>query len=299
MFNVTGTPDTLLFAPADLSGSATGSPNSSGYIANVSWWPVQNCQLAAQYTVYTKFNGAKTNYDGSGRNASDNNTLYVLARFVFLTGHRVTGVNVEWLERNFPCKQACPVHTEAGKYVALIAEGKFREAYAVARRPNPLASICGRICAAPCESVCRRGELDAPVSIRALKRFVTERFGVESMMDFSVLTEIYGSPPDRYAEKVAVIGSGRAGLACAHDLALLGYPVTIFEAAPVAGGMLRLGVPEYRLPRALIQLEINAILSLGVELRTGTGLGTDVTLAALREQGFAGHLSRRRCHAQP
>ena len=83
LFNVTGTPDTLLFAPADLSGSATGSPNSSGYIANVSWWPVQNCQLAAQYTVYTKFNGAKTNYDGSGRNASDNNTLYVLARFVF------------------------------------------------------------------------------------------------------------------------------------------------------------------------------------------------------------------------
>ena len=82
-FHVTGTPDALLFAPADLTGSATGSPNSSGYIANVSWWPVQNCQLAAQYTGYTKFNGAKTNYDGSGRNASDNNTLYVLARFVF------------------------------------------------------------------------------------------------------------------------------------------------------------------------------------------------------------------------
>lgn len=194
--------------------------------------------------------------------------------------------NREWLERNFPCKQACPVHTEAGKYVALIAEGKFREAYAVARRPNPLASICGRICAAPCETVCRRGEIDAPISIRALKRFVTERFGVESMMDFSVLTEIYGHRAGRYPEKVAVIGSGPAGLACAHDLALLGYSVTIFEAAPVAGGMLRLGVPEYRLPRALIQLEINAILSLGVELRTGVRVGTDVTLSALREQGF-------------
>jgi NADPH-dependent glutamate synthase beta subunit-like oxidoreductase/NAD-dependent dihydropyrimidine dehydrogenase PreA subunit len=198
----------------------------------------------------------------------------------------VADTNREWLERNFPCKQACPVHTEAGKYVALIAAGKFREAYAVARRPNPLASICGRICAAPCETVCRRGEIDAPVSIRALKRFVTERFGVESMMDFSVLTEIYGHRAGRYPEKVAVIGSGPAGLACAHDLALLGYPVTIFEAAPVAGGMLRLGVPEYRLPRALIQLEINAILSLGVELRTGVRVGTDVTLSALREQGF-------------
>jgi formate dehydrogenase beta subunit len=192
----------------------------------------------------------------------------------------------EWLERNFPCKWACPVHTEAGKYVTLIAEGRYREAYAVARRPNPLASICGRICAAPCESVCRRGELDAPVAIRALKRFVTEKFGVESMMDFSVLSEIYGRRKDRYPEKVAVIGSGPAGLACAHDLALRGYSVTIFEAAPVAGGMLRLGVPEYRLPRALIQLEVHAILSLGVELRVDTRLGQDFTLSDLRQQGY-------------
>ena len=193
----------------------------------------------------------------------------------------------EWLERNFPCRQACPVHTEAGKYVALIAEGRYREAYAVARRPNPLASICGRICAAPCETVCRRGELDAPIAIRALKRFVTEKFGVESMMDFSVLSEIYGRRTDRHPERVAVIGSGPAGLACAHDLALMGYPVTIFEAAAVAGGMLRLGVPEYRLPRALIQLEINAILSLGVELKSNARLGADFTLASLGKDGYA------------
>jgi formate dehydrogenase (NADP+) beta subunit len=194
--------------------------------------------------------------------------------------------NREWLERNFPCKWACPVHTEAGKYVTLIAQGRYREAYAVARRPNPLASICGRICAAPCEGVCRRGEIDAPISIRALKRFVTERFGVESMMDFSVLAEIYGDRRGRHSERVAVIGSGPAGLACAHDLALMGYPVTIFEASPVAGGMLRLGVPEYRLPRALIQLEVNAILSLGVELRTSARLGRDFTLGDLKKEGF-------------
>ncbi|HYX21049.1 MAG TPA: FAD-dependent oxidoreductase, partial [Thermoanaerobaculia bacterium] len=193
----------------------------------------------------------------------------------------------EFLERNFPCKWACPVHTEAGKYVSLIAQGRYREAYAVARRPNPLASICGRICAAPCEPACRRGELDAPISIRALKRFVTERFGVESMIDLSVLAEIYGRRGDRHPEKVAVIGSGPAGLACAHDLALLGYPVTIFEGAPVAGGMLRLGVPEYRLPRALIQLEVNAILSLGVELTTNARLGHEFTLADLKERGYA------------
>jgi NADPH-dependent glutamate synthase beta subunit-like oxidoreductase/ferredoxin len=199
----------------------------------------------------------------------------------------VDDVSREWLERNFPCRQACPVRTEAGKYVTLIAQGKYREAYAVARRPNPLASICGRICAAPCETVCRRGELDAPIAIRAMKRFVTEKFGVESMIDLGVLGEIYGARGDRHPEKVAVIGSGPAGLACAHDLALLGYPVTIFEAAPVAGGMLRLGVPEYRLPRALIQLEINAILSLGVELETNARLGKDFTLADLRARGYA------------
>jgi len=199
----------------------------------------------------------------------------------------VADFNREWLERNFPCKWACPVHTEAGKYVTLIAQGKYREAYAVARRPNPLASICGRICAAPCEGACRRGEIDAPLAIRALKRFVTERFGVESMLDLSVLGEIYGGRAGRQPERVAVVGSGPAGLACAHDLALLGYPVTIFEAATVAGGMLRLGVPEYRLPRALIQLEISAILSLGVTLKTGVRIGTDVTLSELRSQGFA------------
>ncbi len=196
-------------------------------------------------------------------------------------------LNREWLERNFPCKWACPVHTEAGKYVSMIAQGRYREAYAVARRPNPLASICGRICAAPCEAACRRGEYDAPISIRALKRFVTERFGVESMIDLSVLAEIYGRREDRHPERVAVIGSGPAGLACAHDLALMGYSVMIFEGAPVAGGMLRLGVPEYRLPRALIQLEINAILSLGVELTTNARLGHEFTLADLKEQGYA------------
>jgi formate dehydrogenase (NADP+) beta subunit len=196
-------------------------------------------------------------------------------------------VDRDWLESNFSCFKACPVGTEAGRYVALIAEGKYHEAYAVARRPNPLASICGRVCAAPCETACRRGALDEPIAIRALKRFVTERFGVESMMDVDQLREIYGERLLRHPEdRVAVIGAGPAGLAAAHDLALLGYPVTIFEAQAVPGGMLRLGIPEYRLPRELIKLEINAILNLGVELKLGMRLGRDLSMSDLRRQGF-------------
>jgi len=196
-------------------------------------------------------------------------------------------VSPRWLETNFPCYTACPVGTEAGRYVALIAEGRYREAYAVARRPNPLASVCGRICAAPCEAACRRGALDQPIAIRALKRFATERFGVESMIDLDMLREIYGRRGVLHpADPIAIIGAGPAGLSAAHDLALRGYPVTIFETQPVAGGMLRLGIPEYRLPRELVKLEINAILSLGVALKVGRCLGRDFTLSDLRAQGF-------------
>ena len=196
-------------------------------------------------------------------------------------------VDREWLESNFPCHAACPVGTEAGRYVTLVAEGRYREAYAVARRPNPLASICGRICAAPCETACRRGVIDAPVAIRSLKRFVTERFGVESMIDLDMLREIYGHREVRHPEdRVAIVGAGPAGLAAAHDLALAGYPVTLFEAQPVAGGMLRLGIPEYRLPRELIKLEINAILSLGAQLEVGQRLGRDFSLEDLFSRGY-------------
>ncbi len=195
-------------------------------------------------------------------------------------------VDLEWLDANFPCMSACPVHTEAGRYVALIEEGRYREAYHVARRPNPFASICGRVCAAPCEPACRRGKLDQPIAIRALKRFVCERFGVESMVDLEKLKEVFGKSVRRNGMRVAVVGGGPAGLSCAHDLALLGYEVTVFEAQSVAGGMLRLGIPEYRLPRELIRLEINAILSLGIDLKLNAAAGRDFTIADLKKQGF-------------
>ena len=192
-------------------------------------------------------------------------------------------VDLEWLESNFPCMQACPVHTQAGRYVSLIAQGRFAEAYRYARTPNPFASICGRVCGHPCEPACRRGQLDSPISIRALKRFVTERYGPESRNPI----DVFGGKPDvKYAEKVAVIGSGPAGMSAAHDLALLGYSVTIFEAAAVPGGMMHLGIPEYRLPRDVLQAQIREILDLGPELKLNMRLGRDFTLEDLRRQGY-------------
>ena len=192
----------------------------------------------------------------------------------------------EWLEGNFPCMVGCPVKTEAGRYVNFISQGRYAEAYKVARKPNPFASICGRICAAPCEKLCRRGKLDEPIAIRALKRFVTERFGVESMIDILKMQESIKPKIKRKNKMVAVIGAGPAGLSCAHDLALKGYDVTVFEKHSVPGGMLRLGIPEYRLPRELIRLEINSILSLGIELKLNKELGRDFSLDDLRNNGY-------------
>ena len=192
-------------------------------------------------------------------------------------------VDLEWLESNFPCMQACPVHTQAGRYVSLIAQGRFEEAYRYARTPNPFASICGRVCGHPCEPACRRGQFDLPISIRALKRFVTERYGPESRNPIDVFGE---KPEVKYSEKVAVIGSGPAGMSAAHDLALLGYSVTVFEAAAVPGGMMHLGIPEYRLPRDVLQAQIREILDLGPELKLNMRLGRDFTLEDLRRQGY-------------
>jgi formate dehydrogenase (NADP+) beta subunit len=192
-------------------------------------------------------------------------------------------VDLDWLESNFPCMQACPVHTQAGRYVSFIAQGRYEDAYRYARTPNPFASICGRVCGHPCEPACRRGEFDLPISIRALKRFVTERHGPESRNPIDVFG---GKPQVKYSEKVAVIGSGPAGMSAAHDLALLGYSVTIFEAAALPGGMMHLGIPEYRLPRDVLQAQIREILELGPQLKLNMRLGREFTLEDLRRQGY-------------
>ena len=212
--------------------------------------------------------------------------------------------DIDTWRQNLRCQAACPVHTDSGRYVQLIAEGRYEEAYLTARSPNPFASICGRICAAPCEDKCRRGRIDAPVSIRALKRFICERYGVESLntniqdrlfdrlndpgnktrWHLPVLTStrkgVVGS------QKVAVIGGGPAGLACAHDLALMGFSVTVFEASPAPGGMLIHGIPEFRLNRSVIDKEIGRIQSLGVDILTDSPLTPNFGLQQLRAMGF-------------
>ncbi len=202
---------------------------------------------------------------------------------------RVEIPDLAYWKKQIKCQWGCPVHTDSRGYVLAISEGRYLDAYRIARGPNPFASICGRVCGAPCEMECRRGDVDEPVTIRALKRFVTEQYGVEAVdpaktIEFSAARRDPENP--RAGAKVAIIGAGVAGLTAAHDLALLGYRVTVFETQSVAGGMLITGVPFYRLPRQLVKLEIEAILSLGVELRLNTTVGQDITIPEMRQQGY-------------
>lgn len=191
--------------------------------------------------------------------------------------------------RMVKCQDACPVHTDACGYVTAIAEGRYEDAYRKARATNPFASICGRVCGAPCEVNCRRGSVDKPVSIRALKRFATEMYGPETG-DYEIYRKACDTrmlPPGQgNGVRVAVVGAGVSGLTVAHDLAQIGYKVTVFESHSAPGGMLTVGVPVFRLPRDLVKKEIDAILSLGVELKCNMRLGRDFTLSSLRADGY-------------
>ncbi|MDH5714864.1 MAG: FAD-dependent oxidoreductase [Candidatus Aminicenantes bacterium] len=178
-----------------------------------------------------------------------------------------------------PCALTCPAGVNAHGYVALIAEGKFAEALTLERRRNPFAGICGRVCHHPCEVGCRRGEYDQPISICHLKRFLADWELKHGPLPLPTVEK-----PKK--EKVAIIGSGPAGLSAAHDLALMGYKVTIFEALPVAGGMLRTGIPAYRLPRDILDYEIKRITDLGVEIKLNTSIGKDLTIDDLKKKGY-------------
>ena len=164
-----------------------------------------------------------------------------------------------------PCRVACPAGVNAQGYIALISQGKFKEALEVLRRTMPFAGVCGRVCTHPCEHDCERGKVDQPVAIRTLKRFMAD-------YELKAGREKAASVERTKEEKVAIVGSGPAGLACAYDLVRQGYPVTVFESAPEAGGLLRYGIPEYRLPKEVLSNEISYIQELGVEIKTNTSV---------------------------
>ena len=180
-------------------------------------------------------------------------------------------------KRGFPpCRVACPVGVNAQGYIALIAQGKFKEAVEVVRRTMPFAGVCGRVCNHPCEVDCERGKLDEAMSIRALKRFIAD-------YEFKTGREKAAPVKQTKVDWIAVIGSGPAGLACAYDLVKKGYPVTVFEAMPMAGGLLRYGIPEYRLPKTMLDSEIDYVRELGIEVKTNTPVKD---LGALFDQGY-------------
>ncbi|MFV1976365.1 MAG: FAD-dependent oxidoreductase [Candidatus Scalindua sp.] len=194
--------------------------------------------------------------------------------------YKVVVPDLNYYLKLISCRDACPIKTHAGGYVQALYEGDIKKSYEIACDTNPLVSVCGRICAHPCEDACRRGDIDEPISIRALKRYVCEKYGVESK----------NPPPvpkiNKSRAKIAVIGSGPAGLSCAYELAILGYRVTMFESGSVSGGMLQTGIPEYRLPRRGVELEIDRILKMGVELKISQKLGKDFDLDDLMDESF-------------
>lgn len=179
-----------------------------------------------------------------------------------------------------PCGLACPAGVDAQGYVLLISQGKFKEALELVRQKVPFPGIIGRVCPHPCETACNRGKVDEPIAICDLKRFVAD-------YEMSVGAEEITPAPRTREERVAVIGSGPGGLTAAHDLVEMGYGVTVFEALPVPGGMMAVGIPEYRLPREVLRKEIEAIQKLGVELKLSSPVGKDgLSLEALSKQGY-------------
>ncbi|MDY6911780.1 MAG: NAD(P)-binding protein, partial [Chloroflexota bacterium] len=178
-----------------------------------------------------------------------------------------------------PCKVACPAHISVQGYVALIAVGKYKEALDLIREENPFPAVCGRVCTHPCETNCTRREVDEPISICQLKRFVADEVKASGK-------DIPPASLESKTERVAIIGSGPAGLSAAYYLALWGYQPTVFEALPVAGGMMAVGIPSYRLPKDILNAEIDFIRSVGVEIKTNTPIGEALTLEDLKSQGY-------------
>ena len=173
--------------------------------------------------------------------------------------YKIVQANEDWFRDNISCQTACPASTPVSNYIERIQEGSYDEALSLNYAANILPHLLGRICMHPCEDACRRGEIDKPIAICTLKR---------AAADFAEQRFPKGVPGvKKTGKKVAVVGGGPAGLAAGRDLTMMGHSVTIFESTPVLGGMLRLGIPEYRLPRDIIKLEAENIIKLGIEVR--------------------------------
>ena len=182
-----------------------------------------------------------------------------------------------------PCKAVCPAHIPVQGYIKLASEGRYTEALELIKKENPFPAVCGRICNKVCEEACSRGIVDSSVAIDDIKKFIAEKdLSAETRFVPKMLNQI-GRP---YEEKIAVIGAGPAGLSCAYYLAVKGYPVTVFEKEQMLGGMLTMGIPSFRLDRAVVNAEIDVLRELGVQFRTGVAVGKDVTLDQLRSEGF-------------
>jgi NADPH-dependent glutamate synthase beta subunit-like oxidoreductase/ferredoxin len=189
----------------------------------------------------------------------------------------VQPVDASWLQCNIECQEACPVGTNCRGYLNLAAEGRFEEGYILSREPNPVAAMCSYVCSAPCERACRRGDIDRPLAIRAMKRFLVEWHEASGIPD--VVPEIAPRP-----EGVAVVGAGPAGLAVARELAYKGYRVTVFDSLPYAGGTMLIGVPAFRLPREAIEMDVRLIERLGVRFVYNTNVGQDVSFDQLQQE---------------
>jgi len=210
----------------------------------------------------------------------DSETGVVLLDLEKCTGcNAVSGTSGAEKQGTSPCKAECPAHIDVQGYVSLAAKGKFQEALELIKEASPFPSICGRVCPHPCESACNRGGIDDPVANHAIERFVAD-------LDLNTTRRYIPNIKEKKKDKVAIIGSGPAGLSCAYYLAQEGYQVTIFEKDGDPGGMLTAGIPSYRLPREVINAEIQLIRDMGVTIKTDVEIGKDTTIAQLREEGF-------------
>ena len=189
----------------------------------------------------------------------------------------VQPVDASWLQCNIECQEACPVGTNCRGYLNLAAEGRFEEGYILAREPNPVAAMCSYVCSAPCERACRRGDIDRPLAIRAMKRFLVEWHEAAGIPD--------SMPPiTPRSERVAVVGAGPAGLAVARELAMKGFGVTVFDSLPFGGGTMLIGVPAFRLPREAIEMDVRLVERLGVRFVYNTTVGVDIGFDQLQRE---------------